>query len=288
VLSLHLSFQRKLTLLVLTVTAVALAMLCLALALYERHTFRNARRNELTLLANTLGANTAASMAFNDQRTATDILSALQTDPNITTARLYDTHCRVFAEYSRVVLPPGHFVPPLPNDGAVFDPGSLTLTLPVSLNGERYGSIVLTSDLRLLRRKLGEYVQIVVFVLVITLICAYFASSRPLRAAIEPILELAKIAEKISFEDNYSLRARPGAKDETGTLIRSFNDMLDGIQQRDSALLTAKDGLEDRVRARTEALRLEVEQRTRVEEALSHVKQLLPPRQCRHCQCHRH
>jgi uncharacterized membrane protein affecting hemolysin expression len=106
------SFQRKLTALVLAVTALALAMACLGLALYERLTFRDARTNELTLLANTLGANAAASMAFSDQQTATDILGALQTDPNIIAARLYDTSGHIFAEYVQIPLPRGHFVPP--------------------------------------------------------------------------------------------------------------------------------------------------------------------------------
>ena len=38
-----------------------------------------------------------------------------------------------------------------------------------------------------------------------------------------------------------------GRRDEIGTLIFSFNDMLDEIQQRDAALQHAKDDLEDRV-----------------------------------------
>jgi hypothetical protein len=75
------SFRRKLTLLVLGVTILALAMACLGLALYERQNGRNSTASELTLLANTLGANAAASLAFNDQKTAREMLSALSSDP---------------------------------------------------------------------------------------------------------------------------------------------------------------------------------------------------------------
>jgi len=71
------------------------------------------------------------------------------------------------------------------------------------------------------------------------------------------------------------LRAQTVGHDEIGTLIRSFNDMLDGIQQRDNALLTANDELEMRVHTRTDALRLEVNERIRAEELLSKERQVL-------------
>jgi uncharacterized membrane protein affecting hemolysin expression len=59
--------------------------------------------NELTLLANTLGANAAATMVFNDPKTAAAILNAnaLRADRDVLSARLYDNSGHVFAEYVR-------------------------------------------------------------------------------------------------------------------------------------------------------------------------------------------
>jgi len=97
----RLSLHRKLILLSLAATVLGLTMASLGLALYERHTFRSDRANELALLANTLGANAAASMVFNDSATAGDILEAVRADHGIIAARLYDTRGRIFAEYVR-------------------------------------------------------------------------------------------------------------------------------------------------------------------------------------------
>jgi uncharacterized membrane protein affecting hemolysin expression len=84
---------------VLAATVFALSTTFVALTFYERSSFRQARHNELSLLASTLGQNSAASLAFNDQKTAADILAALEADPHIIAACLFDNTGRVFAEY---------------------------------------------------------------------------------------------------------------------------------------------------------------------------------------------
>src|SRR5882762_8956541 len=68
-----------------------------------------------------------------------------------------------------------------------------------------------------------------------------------------PILQLAGIAAKVSANEDYTLRGLPGDGDEVGTLVSSFNQMLERIQERDAALQGAKEKLELRVQARTEA-----------------------------------
>jgi signal transduction histidine kinase/DNA-binding response OmpR family regulator len=70
-----------------------------------------------------------------------------------------------------------------------------------------------------------------------------------------PILELARIAGGVSTGKDYSLRAVPQGNDEVGVLVSSFNQMLEGIQQRDAALQSANEELETRVLKRTEEMR---------------------------------
>jgi two-component system, LuxR family, sensor kinase FixL len=55
-------------------------------------------------------------------------------------------------------------------------------------------------------------------------------------------------------DKDYSVRARKQSEDEVGQLIDGFNEMLGQIQQRDSALESARDNLERRVEARTKEL----------------------------------
>src|SRR5580698_616096 len=84
-----LSIRRKLGLLVLTASVLGVILTCLGFTIYERQRFYTDLANELATLADTLGANTAASLAFNDQKTAREMLEALRTEHHVLGACLY-------------------------------------------------------------------------------------------------------------------------------------------------------------------------------------------------------
>jgi signal transduction histidine kinase/CheY-like chemotaxis protein len=269
----HLSFRKKLTVLVLAATAFALTLACVGLALYERKSFQNARLEELSALASTLGANTAASLAFSDPKAASDILGALHVEKQIKWAELYDLHGTVFAEYRRDgQAGPFHIVAPQ-DEGARFTVDELVLTRPVSLNGEKCGTIAIASDLTGFKEKLLEYGKISSLVLIVAMFATYVVSRRLLRVATDPILHLSEIAAQVSREENYSLRAPKGGGDEIAKLVNSFNQMLEQIQRRDLALQQAKDELEVRVEQRTAQLKSEVAERKQAEADIRRAKE---------------
>src|SRR6202161_4629666 len=96
-----LTIRRKLALLILTATVFAVVLACVGFGIYERQRFRTDIADELATLADTLGANTAASLAFDDQKSAEQTLAALRTEHHVLGACLYDLHGRLFAVYRR-------------------------------------------------------------------------------------------------------------------------------------------------------------------------------------------
>jgi PAS domain S-box-containing protein len=269
------SIQRKLTFVIVCTSLVGLSLACLSFELYERTSFRAAMTSELSALADTLGANTAASLAFNDRKSAQDMLSALRAEPHIVAACLYDSHGVVFAEYRRAGIAAEFAMPPRREDGAQFQKDTLTLFRAVSLGGEKTGAIAIISDLGALQAKIKQYTGISVVVILFSILATYVVSSRLLRLITEPILHLAQVAARVTAKEDYALRALPRGEDEVGALIGSFNQMLERIQERDAALQGAKSELELRVQARTRELQLEVNERMRAEEALSEERKIL-------------
>ncbi len=69
-----------------------------------------------------------------------------------------------------------------------------------------------------------------------------------------PIQELIRVAEKISNEKDYSIRARQLSDDEFGRLIKIFNQMMDSLNSSDQKLREVNNDMENKVKLRTKEL----------------------------------
>jgi diguanylate cyclase (GGDEF)-like protein/PAS domain S-box-containing protein len=228
------SIRVNLALLILLASVLSVCLASAGFAVYERQSDRASSIRELTALADTLAANTAASLAFNDQATANGMLGALATEPHLLVACLYDNRGRLFAEYRNPRAAAA--LPALRPDGAAFDHGALTLFRGVRLNGERTGSIALVFDLTDIRSRLLGYARIASLVLVLSVPVTFLTSLRFAGSIGNPLVQLAAVARRISAEKDYSIRAQIRAGGETGLLVGSFNEMLTRIQSRERAL----------------------------------------------------
>jgi signal transduction histidine kinase/CheY-like chemotaxis protein len=259
-----LSIRLKLTLLVLAACTLALILACLGFGVYERASFRAGLAGELSTLADMLAENAAASLAFSDRKTANEMLRALSAEPHILRGALYDMHGKVFAEYHRAHSAPSFEIHPAV-DGVQFNNQTIVLFRGVYLNGDQTGSMLIASDLTAFRAKIREYAKIAALVLIVSMILTYLLTFRSLRIVTDPLLQLAQVAERVSAREDYSIRVGSRANDEVGRLVHSFNQMLERIQQRDTALLGANEELEIRVVQRTAELQNEVLERKQAE-----------------------
>ena len=267
------SIHRKLLLVVFSTSILGLAAACLAFEIYERMSYRASMVTALASDADTLGLVTAASLTFNDRKSAVELLATIRAGTNIVIATLYDKQGAVFAEYRRAGLDPGFKSPAWKEEGPVFGTENLTLCHSIFLGGEKVGSIVIVSDLSELQEKMARYREISLLVLLLGASATFLVSSRLVRLITEPVLQLAALAERVSTKEDYALRAPEGSKDELGKLVSSFNQMLERIQERDVALHGAKEELELRVLARTQELQLEITERKQAEDGMRRAKE---------------
>lgn len=268
----NISIRLKLTMLVLAACSFALFLACAGFAVYERQSFYSGKENELTALADTLGANCAASLTFNDSRTGAEILSGLKTDHHVIAAFLFDNRGAVFASYRRLgsesLLPPE-----FSSEGIRSGSGRITLFRTVRMSSEKAGAIAIVADTAEIREKLAEQGKIALIVLILSIAATYVVSSSLVGVLTRPILDLARIAGRISKKEDYSLRAPNRSNDELGTLVEAFNTMLDRVQQRDVALSSLNDELELRVQQRTAELSDEVAERKQAEQQMRVAKE---------------
>lgn len=253
----NLSISRKLTWLNLLVSGTALLVAFLALISYDFYIFRVRMVNSLSTQAEMIGTTTVSALLFNDPSSAGETLAAFKASPHVIYAGIYTTDGRPFAEYWRH----GTGVAPQPRalNGRDqihwFEDDQLVLVHSISSEGKPVGVVYLRSDLLAMTERLRGYTIICASLFVVCLGLTLLLSRVFQRIVSEPVIGLAKTAQIVSQEKNYSVRAPvTGNNDEVAALVLAFNEMLEQIQERDAALLHARDELEQRVRERTAQL----------------------------------
>jgi len=248
----NLSIRRKQMLIIMLTSSVALLLACTAFVSYDVLNFRAELVERTGSIAEVIADHSTASLDFSDPKTAEQTLAALRTEPNIISGCIYDRDGHVFAEFHRDAVK--SVPPPVRVAGHSFGGGRMQLFRPITEGLDAVGTIYVETDLRELSRRLGRYAAIAGMVFVISLMAALGLSSRLQRVLSDPILSLARMARSVAVDKNYSVRATKTSADELGQLIDGFNEMLAQIQQRDNALQSARDTLENRVEERTNEL----------------------------------
>ncbi|MCU1337805.1 MAG: diguanylate cyclase/phosphodiesterase with sensor(s) [Bryobacterales bacterium] len=230
------SIRTKLALLIVGTTSVALVLAGVGLLSYESYQYRGLEMREMSGLAEIVAAGSTAALSFGDKQAARETLTALHGDRRLLRAVVYDKAGDPFAAYDQpgtsAAAAPAH---PRP-DSAYFEQGMLLLYQPITFSGERIGTILLGSSLSELPTRLTHYAGIVAGVLAASLLLSLLAMARLQRVITGPIAYLSGVAQQVSSERNYALRAEKTADDEIGLLIDSFNDMLSQIQLREESL----------------------------------------------------
>src|SRR3974377_2175718 len=97
----ELPLGKKLVIIITGISGAALLVACLLVISYDMRRFRANQIEQLTLLADVLGQNSAAAMAFNDVQSAADILVSSRFASSVVGACLYLNDGVRFAHYTR-------------------------------------------------------------------------------------------------------------------------------------------------------------------------------------------
>jgi PAS domain S-box-containing protein len=231
----QLPIKRKLNLIVGLTCVAVLVPMCAALVFYQVFNFRRTLARDTTVLTDVLARNSQADLAFQDPDAASQTLQALEAEPAVAAACLYDAKGNPFAQYTRS----GAKIAVLTNAPAIgqrFEPDWLIVSRPIMLSEKRIGTIYLQASLQGLHDRLWWSVELGFPVLAICILAALALSSQLQRPISQPILALAETARVVAERHDYTVRAASQSGHELGLLTGAFNHMLTQIQEQNSAL----------------------------------------------------
>ncbi|AEF99927.1 response regulator [Methylomonas methanica] len=205
--------------------------------------------------ANMIGFNASAALVFEDGPSATDVLKALRNSPNVIAAQLYTVRGEPIARYSAdssdIDLPRLLSEPDKQRNQSHWKWLTHTLIQPIFHQTEVVGYLALLIDLRpLWWGLLTNFGQISVVMLLAFLLSIFYGRGLASHFSL-PLIRLSSLAQRVSDENNYSLRAEEHGEDEISQLVKSFNRMIEQVQDRDTELQHHRDRLEQIVEIRT-------------------------------------
>jgi signal transduction histidine kinase/CheY-like chemotaxis protein len=237
-----LPIQRKISIIIVIGMASAMIVTVANFISFDRENVKRDLGEEMRVLARITAARSAVAVAFGDRSNARENLSALSLRSTIQYACIYDEQQRLFAHFQR--REDAQLACPTQldhTDEQGYSGGGQLLVVvePIFRKGLRLGYVLVASDLSPIAERTRKWIVTSAFVTLAALLVAFLMTRRMQRSVVQPIIDLAQVMDRVRGSNNLSLRARARSQDEVGSLVESFNEMLEivEINNRDLELL---------------------------------------------------
>lgn len=218
------SIQRRIVRVFFATTGLVLLLTAGALFLTTFLHFQKLTNDNLMALVRIIGANTEASLLFDDHESATDTLRALAAEESIEVAIVYDRDGHIFAKYVRSDVidfsPPSHTFAK-PN----WSRDHIDLTSELLMGDETIGTVFIRADTKEVSDFLSGAVLIVSAVLLISFCLCWIGATRLQNHIAAPLARLVDGSASMA-EGDLSTHVYVQGDDEIGVLAHAFNAMV--------------------------------------------------------------
>ncbi len=220
---------------ILLTSVFAVLLTSLALVSYDRYYQIKHISAGMRILADVVANRSTAALVFADTHQAEANLVALGENPNVIMACMYDSGGGVFALHHFTQLE--QQLCPKFVEGAVLEIGeSIEIYAPIRLDGLVIGTLYINLSLQWLNDRWQQQLMYILLVAMLVTGLAFLIARYLQGLLIKPIQKITSTARDISKQQDYSLRAESGVKDELGDMVDVFNHMLSKIEKENARL----------------------------------------------------
>jgi two-component system sensor histidine kinase/response regulator len=217
-------------------------------------------------VARVTGASTIEALQLGDDKAARKAMSGLRDEWLVSDAEVLAPDGRKLASYRRgqndvrlesaaeqtsFAIP--RAAPPAdpPHPQMFLRAGQIHIVAAVVRDQQVLGFVRILVPFEVLYPDWRGYLLITLAGIAAAVLTAYWLAARLQQQISGPIVNLAHTMQRVSAEEDYSLRVERSSQDEVGSLIDGFNQMLGQIRHRDSRLEKYRQFLEQQVEERT-------------------------------------
>lgn len=218
----NVSIQRKILLLTLGLGLFTSVLIAAVIAYRDFNQAQKAFSTRLNLEVKIISDNLGSAVVFQDYEAIADTVASLSAETAILSVKVTDSS-------DELILAKEFQAQRGQSQTADFN-------APILVDGERVGSLLVSTYNEDLARVLKDVFLTVAICLVFLLILVVALIMFLGKYISKPIVDLYHIAEVIGDTKNYSLRVNIQSGDEIGRLAEMFNYMLESIERRDENL----------------------------------------------------
>lgn len=266
------SVKNKLTLLLMLVSVVLLVIVSLVVLIAEIFATRAALTQELRVLTAAVGNSSRQSLVLSQYQETEKFLAALASQKHIHAAYLFNGQGDPVAEY--LAQKDSAFawkfleIDFAADNKAYWTTATeerinscfshLGIFTPIFYEGKRVGTLYVLSDLDALYGRLSGVAFGTTLALMLLFVFSWIFAGRLQKPISAPLLNLAGVMEKISVQQDYSVRATKMSNDEIAQLVDGLNHILDQVENYQRQQARYQEHLELTVDQRTTELRAAV------------------------------
>ncbi len=266
---LKLPIRQKLNAIILLISFITL-LLTSAISFFNQwHLYQQKVLEEIQTLAQVIGENSKAGLAFQDRKSLAKTLHSLVAKKSVLQACIFSDDGVPLARYrnstTRQTEALNKHDPILQNHRLWIKNNRIEVIFPIILDQEKIGTLYIQSGMDEFYATMFHSGIYLVLIIIGGLFLALLFSNKLQQVITRPIVQLAEVMKQVSATQKYDLQAPISNPDELGQLAAGFNEMLQQIQERDehleeevqertSDLQKAKEEAEQSSRAKSEFL----------------------------------
>ena len=242
----NLSLSKKLVVLTVGTAVISLILATAFISVSQAFAYRSDLSSQMVTMAQAIGTNNVAAVAFEDEALGRQALATLSSDDGFLLASLFNASGARVATYRSPSQPAASDdLDTLMLASAVDSRATVTsytgfrhldVVTPVVYEGRTVGFVHIRASLQSVIDRMQRSALFVAAILAVVILFALLLSLWLQGVVSGPIMDLVAVTRRVREDGDYAARSTYAGKDEIGTLVHGFHAMLDQIGEHEHAL----------------------------------------------------